>query len=180
MLHTFVPARPVLGLASFVLALGACVTSQAGTGTLTAQVLVNTSCTVLTTALSFGVYDPILANASAPLNNGTTGTVSIACVKGTNATIALDNGTSGAGRRMRNASNPSVYLPYELYQPPNSQPGTACVFPASTVWNATNPLAPPAAPSKSSRSFNVCGTVPAAQDVEVGTYSDTVTVTVTF
>jgi spore coat protein U-like protein len=43
-----------------------------------------------------------------------------------------------------------------------------------------NLFSPGSAPNKNSRTFRVCGTVPAGQDVEVGTYSDTVVVTVNF
>lgn len=144
----------------------------------------DTACTVTTTGVTFGPYDPIVANATTSLDNGTSGTVAIACVKGSTATIALGSGNNFAPpagpRRMQNASKPTVYLTYELYLPPSNLAGTACTFPGTTVWNATNTLTAPAAPNKNSRTFNVCGTVPATQDVEVGTYSDTVTVTVSF
>jgi spore coat protein U-like protein len=173
---------PVARLASFVfasvLSFGAC----AGTGTVTAQASVNTLCTVATTALNFGPYDPLVVNTTANLDNGTSASVSISCVKGSPATIALGNGAhfSGTNRRMQNASKPTVLLTYELYQPPTNAANAACAFPGTTVWNGVNVLAPVSAPDKNSRTFNVCGTVPAGQDVEAGTYSDTVVVTVSF
>lgn len=172
--------RPVLGLAAFLLGtLPASV--HAGTGTVSAQASVDTYCTVATSALTFGPYDPIQANVSANLDNGTTASVTVTCVKGSNATIALGNGSNflTGSRRMKHASKAS-FLTYELYKPPSLVPNAACSFPGSSVWNATSPLVPGSAPDKNSRRFNVCGTVPAGQDVEAGTYSDTVVVTVNF
>src|SRR5690242_3117186 len=92
--------RPVARLASCFLGLCVALPSSGGTGTLTAQVGVDTFCSVATTALAFGAYDPILANASSDLNNGSTASVTIACVKGSSATIALGNGLHfGGGTR---------------------------------------------------------------------------------
>lgn len=174
--------RPVARLASVILGLAWAAVAQAGTGTVSAQSTVDTFCTVTTTALNFGPYDPIVANTTASLDNGTTGSVIITCVKGTSATIALGNGLYFAGgtRQMQHATKATVFLAYQLYQPPSNAAGATCTFPASTLWSSTSTLTPPAAPDKNSRTFNVCGTVPAGQDVEMGTYSDTVVVTVTF
>ena len=178
-----VPARPVLRLASFVLAAVFGSAACAGTGTVTAMASVDTFCTVTTTALDFGPYDPILANQSAALNNGNA-SVSVTCVKGSTPTIGLGLGAhaSGSTRRMQHATKPAELLSYELYQPASTVPGTPCTFPATVVWGTTgvNLFSPGSAPNKSSRTFQVCGTVPAGQDVEVGAYSDTVVVTVNF
>jgi spore coat protein U domain-containing protein, fimbrial subunit CupE1/2/3/6 len=174
-------ARPVARLASFVLGLASCTGVYAGTGTLTASTSVDTFCTVGATALAFGAYDPILANKTAALNG--TASISIACVKGTSPTIALGLGAnaSGAARRMKHATK-LVFLTYELFKPPSTVAGAACTFPGTVVWGSAgaNLFSPGAAPSKNSRTFNVCGTVPAGQNVEVGSYSDTVVVTVNF
>lgn len=174
--------RPVARLAFVILGFAWAAMAQAGTGTVSAQTTVDTFCTVATTALAFGSYDPILANTTAALNNGTTGSVVITCVKGTSAVIALGNGLYFASgtRQMRHATKTTVFLTYQLYQPPSNAAGAACTFPATTLWSSTGTLTTTAAPDKNSRTFNVCGTVPAGQDVEMGTYSDTVVVTVTF
>ena len=174
--------RPVARLAFAIAGVAFAAAGHAGTGTVTAQASVDTFCTVAASALAFGAYDPIVANTTAPLNNGTTGSVIITCVKGTSATIALGNGLYFAGgtRQMRHATKPTVFLPYQLYQPPTNAAGAPCTFPGTTAWTTTSVLTTTSAPDKSSRTFRVCGTVPAGQDVEVGTYSDTVVVTVTF
>ena len=171
-------------LASFVLVWWCCASAWALTGTVTATASVGTFCTVATTALTFGPYDPIVVNQTSALNNGTTGTVTVTCVKGSAPTIGLGLGThaSGTTRRMQHTSKPTEFLTYELYMPPGTAADTACTFPATVVWGTSgaNLFSPGGAPNKNSRSFRVCGTVQAGQDVEVGTYSDTVVVTVNF
>ncbi len=170
-----------LGLAPFVLATG---TALAGTGggTLTARTSVAKNCTVATTPVAFGNYDPIGANLSSPLN--TSGSITITCVKGTTPTIGLDLGlnASGSTRRMIDSPPSGTYLNYELYQPPDNLAGTACSFPGATVWGSAgaNLFSPTAAPSKAARTYSICGTVPAGQNPNAGSYTDTVTATVTF
>lgn len=155
----------------------------AATGTLTASTQVDAFCTVTTTALVFGAYDPIVGNKTQALNSGS-GAVNVTCVKGSSAAISLGLGSfaNGTTRRMRHATTTTEFLTYELYQPANATPNAACTFPGTTVWGSagSNILSPTAAPNKNSRTFNVCGTVPAGQNVEVGSYADTVTASVSF
>src|SRR4030088_1300176 len=47
---------------------------------LAVSALVNANCTISTTALAFGSYDPVVTNAATALNGN--GTVVIACTKG--------------------------------------------------------------------------------------------------
>ncbi len=153
-----------------------------GTSTLTAQTTINTNCTIATVAITFGNYNPIGTNLTSDLN--ATGSVSISCVKGTAPTIGLSlgNNASGSTRRMFDATA-SDYLNYELYQPPNNLAGTACTFPGTTVWGTSgaNLLSPAAAANKTARTYNICGTVPKAQNPSIGiSYSDTVVATVNF
>ena len=56
------------------------------------------NCAITTTALSFGRYESLQANATAALNAA--GTVSIACTKGTAPKITMDLGQNpNAGKR---------------------------------------------------------------------------------
>jgi len=75
---------------------------------------VTNNCTISTVALAFGSYDPVVANASTNLDG--TGTVVVACTKGSTATIGLGLGSNvtGSTRRMRDGG--TNYLTYELYQ----------------------------------------------------------------
>ena len=140
---------------------------------------VTANCTISTAAVAFGTYDPVSANASAALPGN--GSVTVACTKGSAPNITLDLGSnaSGSTRRMKAGTE---FLSYELYQPANTTPGTACAGTETQVWGSTgSAIFTPTAPgSKSARTYNVCGTVAGGQDVSVGTYNDTVVATVNF
>ena len=158
--------------------------SPALAGTATANVSVsaniNNVCTITTGAVAFGAYDPIVTNASSPLN--ASGSVTITCTKGAATTVSLGLGSNAAGsvRKMKNAG--TDLLTYELYQPPNTTPGSACSYASPTVWGTSgaNLFTPAAAPSKNARSYNICGQVAGGQDLPFGSYTDTVLATVNF
>jgi spore coat protein U-like protein len=144
---------------------------------------VTQNCSISTTsALAFAAYDPIGTNATAALN--ATGQISVACSKGAvGLTIGMDNGThvAGAQRQMLGGTAANLLL-YNIFQPPNNTPGTACTFPGTTAWTAigTGLLTLTSAPTKVVRVYNVCGTVPGGQDVAADTYSDTVGASINF
>lgn len=137
-------------------------------------------CTITSAPVAFGAYDPVVTNAAAPLNNN--GSVAIACTKGSAPTVTLGLGShaSGTTRRMVGGTS-GDFLTYELYQPPNTTPGTACTYPGTTIWNTTNIFTPTASTGKAARTYNVCGTVAGGQDVSVDpSYTDSVVATVNF
>jgi spore coat protein U-like protein len=146
--------------------------TQAATATanLSVSATVTNNCTISTVALAFGSYDPVVANASTNLDG--TGTVVVACTKGSTATIGLGLGSNASGsiRRMKDAG--TNFLTYELYQDSGR----------STVWanSGAGLLSPVAAPSKAARNFTVYGRVTSNQDVPAGSYTDTVVATVNF
>lgn len=141
------------------------------------------NCTISTTAVAFGAYDPVVTNLATALNNGA-GAVTIGCTKGSAPTITLDLGLnfSGTQRNMKITGGGSDLLAYQLYQPPNNTAGTACTFPGATVWGTSvaQTFTPTVPASKATRTYSVCGTVAANQDVSVGSYADTVVATVNF
>jgi spore coat protein U-like protein len=140
------------------------------TATLSVSVTVAANCTVTTSALNFGSYDPVVANASSPLNG--TGTVSVACTKGAAPTIGLNLGSNVSGSTRRLADGSGNFLDYEIYSD-----STRLV-----VWTNTGAglVAPGPAPGKGARNLTAYGQVPGNQDVPPGSYSDTVTATVNF
>lgn len=127
------------------------------------------NCTITTTPLAFGAYDPIVTNATAPLDG--TGGVVVTCPKGATATIGLGLGAnaSGAIRRMVLGTD---FLTYELYKD----------VAGGAIWGdeGADLLSPVAAPSKAARTFTVYGRVAPGQDVAAGTFTDTVIATVNF
>ncbi len=144
---------------------------------------VTQNCSISTSsALAFSSYDPIGTNATAPLN--ATGQISVACSKGaTGLTIGMDNGThiSGSQRQMLGGTAAGM-LQYNIFQPPSNTPGAACTFPGTTAWTATGTglLTLSSAPTKVTRVYSVCGTIPGGQDVSADTYTDTVGATINF
>jgi len=131
---------------------------------------VRKNCLISTTAVAYGAYDPVAANATAPLD--ATGTVVLTCTKGTTASIGLDGGANAQGPTRRMANGTASFLTYELYQD-NAH---------TVIWTnaGSGMLTIPSAPSKEPRSFTVYGRVAGAQDVPVGNFTDSVVATVNF
>jgi spore coat protein U-like protein len=160
----------VLGLMS-AMTLAAASLANAGnaSATLSTNASVAINCTITTSAVDFGPYDPVVDNATADLDGA--GSVSIACTKNAAPTIGLGSGAHANGSTRRLA-NGTVYLTYEFYKDSNR----------TTVWSDSGLglLTTLPASSKDPRVFNVYGRIPSAQDVPSGSYSDTVTATVNF
>ncbi len=132
----------------------------------TANVIGN--CLVTTGDVAFGNYDPVGANAATPAD--ATGYVELTCSQGVVATIAMGGGQNYGASSRRMVGPNTAMLNYALYQDANR----------TTPW-LTNPgLALGAAPSTAPRRLTVYGRLPAGQDQPVGSYLDTVLVTVTF
>jgi spore coat protein U-like protein len=142
------------------------------TSSFTVTATVENTCTISTAGIAFGVYDPIVTHAAAPLDAA--GSVTITCTRGATTTIGLNSGNNGPSavgttRAMAAGAN---YLSYEIYQEAAH----------STVWGNSGAglYTPAAAPSSAARVFTTYGRIPAGQDVPSGSYSDTVLATVTF
>jgi len=165
--------RRVIVLAGFVVAVVGAenrLIAQSASASLTVSANVSKNCTITTAPVNFGLYDPIAANATAPLDG--TGTVTITCTKGSTATVALSVGSNAEGTTRRMLGGTAAYLTYELYKDSNH----------SAVWGDTldTALDVPAAPNRTPRDFPVYGRVTAGQDATVGNYTDTVVATVNF
>lgn len=143
---------------------------------------VSQACSISTTsALAFGAYDPIGANASAALN--ATGQISVICSKGASSlTIGMNGGAQPVGAQRQMKGVLLGLLSYNLFQPADNTPGKACTFPGTIAWTDTGAglLTLSAAPSKAARLYNVCGTIPGGQDVTVDSYADVVSATLNF
>lgn len=126
--------------------------------------------------INFGTYDPTGAQGTSALD--AQGSIAVRCTAGsTNVKVALDQGMNAdAGstnetplRRMVSGSN---YLSYQLYQ----DSGRA------TVWGdgSAELVIPSFASSITPVTLDTHGRIPAGQNAAIGSYSDTVGVTVTF
>ena len=181
-----IPSKKLLAarLAAIIgLSLVAAGSASAGSATanLAVSASVSANCTISTSPVAFGAYDPIVANAAMDLT--ASGLVTIACTKGSAPNITLGQGSNySAGRRMAGGAS---FLNYELYQPSNTNPdaGSTCVYTTPTVWGTVGAqiFTPTAAGSKVARAYKVCGSVPQGQDPGVAaSYTDTVVATVNF
>ena len=156
-------------LGALILGVSAPAFAQTATTNLSISASVAKNCSISTTAVAFGSYDPIVANAASPLDN--TGTVVVACTKGagTRIDLGLGSNASGSTRRMQGGTD---FLTYELYQ----DAGRAIVWGSGV--GAGEIITP--ALSKAPRTFTVYGRVAAAQDVGAAAYIDTVVATINF
>jgi spore coat protein U-like protein len=148
------------------------------TGNMAVGASIAANCTISTTPVAFGAYDPVVTNASTAQPG--IGSITVACTAGSAPTITLGLGLNAVGA-VRKMANSAERLNYELYQPPNTTPGTACGA-LTTVWGTSGPniFTPTPPASKAARTYNVCGSVAAGQDVGIGVYSDTVLASVNF
>jgi spore coat protein U-like protein len=167
----------LLGLtAASALFLAASSATHAGTATssLSVTATVSANCTITTAPVAFGAYDPIVADATNPLDG--TGTVTVTCTNGSDATITLDQGTNAAGgstdvaplRQMKDSG--ADVLAYTLYQDSGR----------TTVWGNTAGTGVPETGTGAAQDVTVYGSVAAGQNVPAASYSDTVVATVTF
>ena len=143
---------------------------QTASASLTVSATVTKNCTITTAPVSFGNYDSVTANATAPLDG--IGTITVKCTKGAVAKVGLNPGGNATGAARRMAGAAAEYLTYELYK----DTGRA------TIWGDTTDTAldVPAAPNQTPRTFTVYGRVAQAQEAAVGSYTDTVLATVNF
>jgi spore coat protein U domain-containing protein, fimbrial subunit CupE1/2/3/6 len=151
------------------LAASAPVDAATATNTFTAQAVILASCNVSATTLDFGNYDPTSGTALAG-----TSTVNVFCSSGTSFTTTFDVGTGGGSYVARTIANGGNTLDYNLYRDAAHAEvwgdGTGSTFTVTGTGAGLLTTAP----------HTVYGLITAAQDQPPGTYSSTITVTVTY
>lgn len=143
------------------------------TANLAVSATVAANCSITTTALTFGSYDPIVTNASA--DRDATGAVNITCTQDAPVQITLsqganaDTGSTGADplRRMTDGTD---FLSYDLY----SNAGR------TTIWGDDTTVDVESTGTGVEEVHTVYGRIPGGQNASVGSYSDTVVATVIF
>jgi spore coat protein U-like protein len=161
-------AATLIAVSSFAVA-GTAYAATA-TGTLSSTATVTSNCTVSTTTVAFGNVDVTSGSAV-----NSTGGISVTCTNGTawaaSANAGAGTGASLATRKMANGAN---LLNYVLYTDSAR----------TTVWGdgaggTTATLSDTG--SGSAQAKTIYATVPAGQtSLPAGSYSDTVTVTITY
>lgn len=135
------------------------------TSTFNTTATVVATCAISATNVAFGSYSTAQLDA--------TGSISITCTNGTTYTVALDAGVGAsatlAARKMTGPS--SQTLTYSLYQDVSR----------STLWGDTAGVNTAAGTgSGAAQSLTVYGRIPSLQFPGAGTYSDTITVTLSY
>ncbi|HVI59783.1 MAG TPA: spore coat U domain-containing protein [Luteimonas sp.] len=139
---------------------------------------VASSCTVSATDIAFNAYDPADANATAPKD--ATGTVSVRCTRGTSTAVAaLNQGANAATgstcatplRQMNGGG--TERLRYDIYKEAGRTNPWGCAA-------ANSQAIPTFASSVTPVTLTTYGRIPAGQDAAIGSYTDTVQVSVTF
>ena len=144
-----------------VLALLTSIPAAAATATTTFAVTatVQATCSVSATAMGFGTYSTAVATA--------TSTVTVTCTNTTPYTVGLNAGAAtGATVTNRSMTASTVLLGYGLF----SDAAHSVNFATTASINGNN-LAQP---------ITIYGQIPAGEYVTPGSYSDTITVTVTY
>lgn len=132
---------------------------------------INTKCTIAAADLAFGPYDPLVTNLTVPLD--VSSTVTVACTKGTAATVGLDAGqnSGSAVGTTRAMAGGGAFLSYEIYKDAAH----------TTVWgNSGAGLVAYTAASKAPATLTDYGRIPAGQDQPVASYADKVTASINF
>ena len=131
------------------------------TGSIAVSVSVLPACSVSGAPVAFGAYAPM---STASQN----GNVTLTCSTGVTYAVALDEGTQGDGSTRRMARGDGPLLPYDLYRDAAHQQRWASGSTAATGTGSGN-----------SQNFPVYARILPAI-VPAGTYSDNVTITVSY
>jgi spore coat protein U-like protein len=162
----------VLALA---LALAPPAQAASSTASMTVQITITASCTINAAVLDFG------SNAGTALLSGSISastTLSVTCTNGSPYSIGLNNGAnaSGSQRRMINGGN---FISYDLYTDAGHVNAWTTATDSTTCATANSCVL--GTGTGSAQTANVYGVVPAvAVAPAAGTYSDTVTMTITY
>ena len=177
-LETWCPFRWIaaVGLSTFVCVCTARTANTAtATANLTVQMTITASCTISAATLNFGTL-PGTAVSGAATNAATN--VSVTCTNGSPYSIGLDNGAnaSGSQRRMKSGTN---FLNYNLYTDVGlthawtTAAGSTTCTSANSCYLGTG--------NGSAQTVTVYGQLPAVGSAPPpGTYTDTVTMTITY
>jgi spore coat protein U-like protein len=156
-----------------VITLGTHCNADSSTSIINVSATVGYSCSMDTSPMTFGVYDGLVANASTNLE--ATATVISTCTSGAAALITMNAGTSAgsdsAGAPVRRmTAGQGKYLDYQVYSD----------VARDTVWGNSAPTGVALTGTGVPQSLTVYGSIPSAQIVPEGDYSDQIYVTIIY
>lgn len=141
------------------------------------------SCTVSSSGLAFGAYQPLtFAGKLSSADKTSTATVAVVCsaiVAGGSYTISLGAGNYGPGNRistryLNNTTNGGDYMAFNVY--------TDAFY--NTVWGneaAGSPFSGSIPAGSSNQSHTIYGKIPAGQNtLKAGSFADSLVMTVTY
>jgi spore coat protein U-like protein len=129
------------------------------------RLVVTNACTISATDM---VFPPVTGSITADIDGASTVTVN--CNDGATYSVALDNGANDGGSGQRRLTDGSQTVDYGLFS--NAARDQA--------WGTGGGLEVGGTGNDSDQDIPVYGRVPAGQSVGQGTYTDTVTATVSF
>ena len=147
--------------------------ADTGTSNMSVSATIKHSCSIETTPMAFGAYDGVVANASTALD--AMATVISSCTSGAAALITMNAGNSaGSGstdvpvRQM--TAGASEYLVYQVYSDVSRK----------TIWGNSDPTGVSFTGTGTPQTLTIYGSIPSAQLVPEGDYSDQIIVTITY
>jgi len=171
--QSFLKRAIVSAIALSLATLGIHANADRVTAMMNVSVIVKHSCSINSNPMTFGTYDGIVANASNALE--ATATITSTCTSGVEALITMNAGASaGSGsadapvRRM--TAGPGKYLDYQVYSN----------VARDRVWGNTVPTGVALNETGVPQSLTVYGSIPSAQVVPEGDYSDQIYVTISY
>jgi spore coat protein U-like protein len=174
--YTWSTASPALAGGGYLLASPNCSANpgnfaNAGSSPWVATILAN--CHLSTTPLNFGNASLLTSNVDAAA------TLIVQCTNTTPYSIGLNSGTNASGSQRRMLNGASNYISYNLYTDAARSASWNTTISASNCTNGGGTCVLGTG-TGSNQSVTVYGRVPPQVAPRVGTYSDTVIVTITF
>ena len=141
------------------------------TDTMLVSAGVGKNCVITAGEIKFGSYDPIVTNATDPLE--ATGTIFNTCTIGTAGEIIINygiNGEEGSTDRQMVGMNTDGVLPYEIRSDSKIGP----------IWSGEEGQGIAVAALGTAEEMTVYASIPGGENVPNDSYTDTLTVTVVY
>ena len=141
------------------------------TDTMLVSAGVGKNCVITAGEIKFGSYDPIVTNATDPLE--ATGTIFNTCTIGTAGEIIINygiNGEEGSTDRQMAGMNTDGVLPYEIRSGSKDGP----------IWSGQEGQGIDVAALGTAEEMTVYARIPGGENVPNDSYTDTLTVTVVY